>query len=96
MDIKDKTETENILGLLLLLDFDSVKWSFIQKVLEFFGFVNSIIQWFNTFYNKASSCIQNNGHCSEYISIERGVRQGDPLSPYSFILSVGQLNLTLI
>ena len=47
-------EQNNMPGLLLLVDFekafDSITWSFLYKVLEFFGFGNSIISWIKTLY----------------------------------------------
>ena len=39
-----------------------------------------------TFYNDISSCIIDNGHCSDYLKLGRGGRQLDLLSPYLFIL----------
>lgn len=38
-----------------------------------------------TFYNGIKMCVIQNGHISEYIYLERGCRQDDPISPYLFL-----------
>ena len=84
------TEKEDIPGLLLLVDFhkafDSISWDFIDKTLEFFNFGTDIRKWVKVFYNNISSCVQINGQYSEYFPIQRGVRQGDSLSAYLYLL----------
>ena len=89
-DVIQYTNVENIPGLLLLVDFhkafDSISWQFIDKTLSFFNFGNDIRKWVNIFYTDISSCIQINGKYSEYFPIQRGVRQGDSLSAYIFLL----------
>ena len=84
------TEENNLPGLLLLVDFekafDSVSWSFIYKVLEYFGYGKSIISWIKLFNNNAKLRINQGGNLSTFFHIGRGCRHGDPISPFIFIL----------
>ena len=83
---------ENKPGLLLCLDFekafDSVDWKFMFKVLRAFGFGPDICQWISTFYKDIKSSVAVNGELSQWFAIKRGCGQGDPISPYLFILCI--------
>ncbi len=89
-DLFDYTANNDIPGLLLLIDFekafDSVSWLFINNVLNFLNFGPSIRNWFKTFYKNIKSRVIVNGHLSSWLPIGRGCRQGDPLSPYIFVI----------
>ena len=83
---------KNIPGLLLMVDFekafDSVSWKFIRNVLIFFNFGETIINWINIFFNNFKLCVTQNGFYSPFFPIGRGCRQGDPVSPYIFLMCV--------
>ena len=85
-------DNENLPGLLLIADFekafDTLYINFIWNVLDSFNFGQNIIDWCKILYHDTRSSVLVNGHLSTYFDIQRGCRQGDPLSPYLFILSI--------
>ena len=89
-DLLNYTDVNKIPGMLLLIDFekafDTVSHDFILKTLKAFKFGNDIRRWFETLYKNASSSVIINGNISRPFQIQRSCRQGDPLSPYIFVL----------
>ena len=75
--------------------FDSVEWDFLLYCLKSFNFGPNFIHWVKTFYRNIQSCVINNGLSSEYFKLERGVRQGDLLSPYLFVVTIETLAIAI-
>ena len=68
--------------------FDSLSHSFLILVLKRFGFGEKFIDWVNILLKDQESCIINGGHTTKYFKLEKGARQGDPISAYLFILAL--------
>ena len=98
-DIMDFAERHDISGQLMLIDFekafDSISWNFIYKTLKLFGFGNNLVRWVQLFNQDITARVLQCGFMSDSINIERGCRQGDPISPYLYILA-GQVQSILI
>ena len=63
-----------------------------EYTLDVFNFGASIKRWISTFYTNIESVAISNGFSTNWFKPSRGVRQGCPLSPYLFVLSVELLS----
>jgi hypothetical protein len=79
-------------GIIAFLDFekafDTIHWNVIYDALKLFNIGPVFIKWVHTIYNKSEACVTNNGFSSPFFNLQRGVRQGCPLSAYLFIMVV--------
>jgi hypothetical protein len=66
--------------------YDSVEWSFLDYMLERFGFCSQWKGWIRACVFSGNMSVLINGSPSEEINIQRGLKQGDPLAPFLFLL----------
>ncbi|XP_071688890.1 uncharacterized protein [Rutidosis leptorrhynchoides] len=76
--------------------YDTVEWSFLESNLVRFGFHQTMIRWIMKCVTTVSYSININGDLHGYFKGKRGLRQGDPMSPYLFTLVMEVLTLLLV
>nr|GEV12839.1 putative RNA-directed DNA polymerase, eukaryota, reverse transcriptase zinc-binding domain protein [Tanacetum cinerariifolium] len=72
--------------------FDSLRWDFLDIVMEKIGFGPRWRSWIKGCFTNARSSILVNGSPTMEFDISKGLRQGDPLSSFLFILAMEGLH----
>nr|GEW12948.1 hypothetical protein [Tanacetum cinerariifolium] len=98
-EVMDWYKSRNKKLMIFKVDFekayDFVSWEFLVHMLTSLGFGVKWQSWIQACLKSARSSILVNGSPSSEFSIKHSLRQGDPLSPFLFIIIMEGLHLAL-
>ena len=75
--------------------YDIVEWGFLLQSLERMGFGNKWIKWVEACIRSSKMSVLVNGAPTNEFGMQKGLRQGDPMAPFLFVIVAENLNLLM-
>ena len=96
LHVIDSASSSDSQSAVLSLDaekaFDWLEWSYLWSVLQYMGFSESFISMIKLLYANPSAVVMTGNICSSRFAVSRSSRQGCPLSPFLFSISLKQFD----
>ncbi|GJX19256.1 RNA-directed DNA polymerase, eukaryota [Tanacetum coccineum] len=97
-EIISRCKIKNKKAMIFKVDFakayDSIRWDYLDDVLIAFGFGRKWCSWIQASLRSGKASILVNGSPSSEFHLHRGLKQGDPLAPFLFILIMESFHLS--
>lgn len=75
--------------------FDCVDWEFLRMSLQQIGLGRRMLSWIMSLYSSQLARVRTNVFLSPMFPIHKGTRQGSPLSPLLYVLTMNHLAVAL-
>jgi len=75
--------------------YDRIEWAYLRRIMLPLGFCDSFVSVIMKCVTSVSMSVRVNEVLTETFRPTRGIRQGDPISPYLFLLCVEGLSCLL-
>ncbi|MCI20316.1 LINE-1 reverse transcriptase like, partial [Trifolium medium] len=89
----------NNVSFMIVVDFekayDSVDWKYLDFVMEKMGFIDKWRGWTSECLRTTTISVLVNGSPTKEFEVGKGLRQGDPLSLFLFLLAAEGFNLMM-